>query len=137
MQFAIRCLHSVTFPSRGEFEMLLQAWLVLWVVLLEQYKCSVVPSPIRCFLYSLGRIHQQRFLPMMNCLFSHGAKLPTCRHEPFVHPYDNYLPILIDPLQVVDYGLHVEQLVNPDCRSLRVADPEVLEDEEQNLSTSL
>ena len=47
------------------------------------------------------------------------------------------LPILIEPLQVVDYGLHVEQLVNPDCRPLRVGDAEVLENEEQNLSTSL
>ena len=57
--------------------------------------------------------------------------------NPLFHSYESYLAILIEPLQVVDYGLHVEQLVNPDCRPLRVADPEVLEDEEQNLSTSL
>ena len=57
--------------------------------------------------------------------------------NPLCHSYENYLRILIEPLHIVDYGLHVEQLVDPDCRPLLVADPEVLEDEDHNLSTSL
>ena len=81
-QLAIRCRHSVTFPSRGELDLLLQAWLVLWVVLLEQYKCSVVLSPNTLVLVVAGKDTSVTLLTLMvNCSFSVGAKLPTCRNQ--------------------------------------------------------
>ena len=73
---------------------------------------------------------------IMNCSFFMAQSFQRIVISPLFHSYESCHPSLIELLQVADYGLHIGRLVNPDCRSLRVADPEVLEDEEHNLSTN-
>ena len=72
----------------------------------------------------------------MNRSFFHGAELPTYRHQSFV-PFLSGLPPKFD-LTAAGCRLWAPRWTTRESRlpSLRVADPEVLEDEEHHLSTN-
>ena len=83
-QFAIRCRQSVTFPSRGTRDAAGGVARSMGRPLKAiQVFCRSVSHTL--FLVRAGKNTSTTLLTaMMNCLFSHGAKLPTYRHQPFV-----------------------------------------------------